>query len=75
MIQITAKVKRWNHNRRLASVKMISDEPHVLRFIGDGGREMSGDDANEMLVELMEKGYAFQVVTEFVDVSIEDLMP
>lgn len=70
MVSIVAKVRRCGHNSRLVSIQMWDAEPHVLRFIGDGGAAITGEDRIQaVLRELMENGYPVSIQTEYEDVS------
>ena len=71
---LQATVRRCGRNTELVSVRMVSAAPHVMHFIGNGGREQYGEQIQEMLTELMEKGYEWTVNTIYSDVSMMEYL-
>lgn len=73
--KLVATVNRFQRNMRVMSLRMESAEPHVMKFIGDGGQDVRGDDMRDMLLELMRLGHSFEVSTNYVEVSAMDFGP
>jgi hypothetical protein len=76
MTEFVARVDRWRNNRYFISLRMVSAaEPHIMAFCGRQGEEQIGKGAAfEMLQEMIELGHPFTVRTEYVDVSLSDMV-
>lgn len=70
MTKLLAIVKKCGHNREFVSLQMVEAEPHVMSFVGDGGREYFGEESNELIHELIRLGHKFEVETVYQEASM-----